>query len=41
MGIYHSIDVLPDAKHLSMVDKSTFADILVEDACMVTYITAQ
>jgi len=41
MGIHRSIDVLPNAKHLSMVDKSTFADILGEAACMVTYITAQ
>jgi len=42
MGIDRSIDFLPDAKHLSVVDKSTFADILSEAAlCIVTYITTQ
>ena len=35
------IDFFPDAKHLSAVNKSAFADILGEPACMVTYITAQ
>ena len=39
MGFDRFIDFLPDAKHLSAVDKSAFADILGE--CMVTYITAQ
>ena len=29
-GIDYSIDFLPGAKHLSVVDKSVFADILGE-----------
>ena len=33
VGINSSIDFLPDAKHMSMVDKSAFADILSEAAC--------
>ena len=32
MGIDRSIDFLPDAKHLSAVDRSAFADTLGEAA---------
>ena len=32
MGIDYSVDFLPDAEHLSVVDKSALADILSEDA---------
>jgi len=36
LGIDRSVDFLPDAKHLSMVDKSVFADILGEAAWLRT-----
>ena len=36
MGFDRFIDFLPDAKHLSAVDKSAFADILCESAWSLT-----
>ena len=36
MGFDRFIDFLPDAKHLSTVDKSAFADILGESAWSLT-----
>ena len=36
MGFDRFIDFLPDAKHLSAVDKSAFADILGESAWSLT-----
>jgi len=34
--VYHSYDFLPNAKHLSVVGKSVWADILGEAACSQT-----
>ena len=37
LGFDRSIDFFPDAKHLSAVDKSAFADNLSESAWSHTY----